>query len=292
MGHGRTELGEWPARWGPTNLYGTIGRDERPMKTMMAYLPLDLQALGRWAGRRGLLRRGVFDEGYALHILLSSVFGRGCLQPFRVFRPSRGRMGTLYAYSGMDQEALRELAAVTAPPDCLEPIGLDSLLTKLMPARLETGQRLGFDVRVRPVRRLGRDLEDSQSKSVLRKGSEIDAFRVELLHRSPNGWRDRKSEETAGIRREQVYTTWLAERLAGAADIDLASCRLAAFRRSRTIRGNGLGPEGPDAVLHGECVIGDADEFSDRLRRGIGRHRAYGYGMLIARPPNTAARNR
>lgn len=262
------------------------------MTTKMVYVPLDARALGRWAGRRGLVRGGVFDEGYAFHVLLSAVFGKSVLQPFRVFRPSRGGKATLYAYTSQDQGALRRSAEVVAPPDCLDVLDVGNLLTKPMPVRFEAGQRLGFHIRVRPVRRLGHELLDSQSGAMLQKGREVDAFRLELLHRWPEGWRDpTRAAAGADISRESVYTTWLAERLAGAADIDTDECRLAAFTRSRTVRGNRLGPEGPDAVLHGDCIIRDSDEFSKRLRRGVGRHKAYGYGMLLLRPPGTAPLN-
>ena len=259
------------------------------MTTQMVYVPLDMLALSRWSGHRGLMRRGVFDEGYAFHVLLSSVFGKAALQPFRLFRPSRGRHATLYAYSDRKRQELRDVAAAVGPPDSLEVLDIGRILTKPMPSRFVVGQRLGFDIRVRPVRRLASQLHDSQSGRVLRKGSEIDAFRVELLHGSPDGWRDSDGGTPAtGISRESVYTDWLSERLTGVATIRVDSCRLAAFRRTRTIRGTGLGPEGPDAVLHGECIVRDPAEFAARLRRGIGRHRAYGYGMLIPRPPGTA----
>ncbi|WP_420635254.1 type I-E CRISPR-associated protein Cas6/Cse3/CasE [Candidatus Palauibacter sp.] len=233
------------------------------------------------------MRRGVFDEGYALHVLLSGIFGKAVLQPFRTFRPSRSRTATLYAYSNHDQQALRRLADAAAPPESLQVIDLASVRTKPMPVLLCAGQRIGFDIRVRPVRRLGRDLADSQSGKVLRKGREIDAFRLELLHQFPDGWRDPDGARMAGMSRTVVYGKWLAERLAGAADVVPKSCRVAAFRRRRVVRGNGQGPEGPDAVLHGECVVRDPVDFATKIRKGVGRHRAYGYGMLIARPPGT-----
>ena len=261
--------------------------------THMVYLPFSYAALGQWSGRRRLMRQGVFDEGYALHILLSGVFGKGVLQPFRTFRPSRAEEATLYAYSNLEEGALRAVSEVAAPPDGLEVIDVAGLRAKPMPARFfSAGQRLGFDIRVRPVRRLAQDLPDSQSAKVIRKGSEIDAFRLELLRRSPDGWKDREVAPEAGISRDEVYANWLAERLTGAAEVDLRSCRLASFRRLRVIRGDGRGPEGPDSVLHGECVVEDPAAFAATLANGVGRHRAYGYGMLIVRPPGTAPRSR
>ena len=263
------------------------------MKTRMVYVPLDWTAFCRWAGNRRLIRQGAFDEGFALHVLLSAVFGKAVLQPYRLLRPGRASIASLYGYSDVDQRVLRDMAQAVATPDCIGVLGLDDLATKEMPERLRKGQRLGFDVRVRPIRRLGQSLHDSQSGRVLRKGSELDAFRLELLHRSPDGWRNPATRvDLNGISRQSVYADWLADRLAGAADMDTASCRLIDFRRSRAWRGNGRSSEGPDATLQGECVVRDPEAFATMLRRGVGRHRAYGYGMLIPRPPGRASQTR
>ena len=42
--------------------------------------------------------------------------------------------------------------------------------------------------------------------------------------------------------------------------------------------------EGPDAVMRGNITVTDSDAFTRLLSHGIGRHRAYGYGMLLLRP--------
>lgn len=256
--------------------------------TNMVYLPLNWTGVCRWAGMRKLIRHGVLDEGFALHILLSSVFGKRMLQPFRLFHPSRARTATLYAYSENGVDSLRDAAEMVAPPDCLDVLKLGEMLSKPLPERFREGQRLGFDIRVRPIRRLARDIRDTQSENVLRKGSEIDVFRLELLHRSPDGWRESGSRSQGeDVSRESAYVDWIAERLGSVATVDKERCRLADFRRSRVQRGNGRGPEGPDATLHGECVVRNSAGFANRIRQGVGRHRAYGYGMLILRPPGT-----
>jgi CRISPR system Cascade subunit CasE len=41
----------------------------------------------------------------------------------------------------------------------------------------------------------------------------------------------------------------------------------------------------PDAVFTGTLVVARPAEFMGLLARGIGRHRAFGYGMLLLRPP-------
>ena len=43
--------------------------------------------------------------------------------------------------------------------------------------------------------------------------------------------------------------------------------------------------EGPDAVVHGTLTITDPSAFANMLSKGIGRHRSYGYGMILVRPP-------
>lgn len=254
----------------------------------LIHVPLDMRAFNRWAGQRGLVRRGAFDPDYVLHVLLSAMFGKRALQPFRLFWSERRRCGALYAYADADHGALQDVAAAAAPPDCLAPLDPAALCSKPMPSAFAAGRRLGFDLRVRPVRRLRRDVQDSQTGVVARQGREVDAFRLALLHRFPDGWREAgEAARRSGMSRESIYAVWLAERLAGAAGIE--QCRLSSFSRSRAVRGDGRGPEGPDATLHGTLRVEDPEKFARRLREGVGRHRAYGYGMMLLRPPNLPA---
>ena len=251
----------------------------------LIHAPLDMRAFSRWAGQRGLLHGGAFDPDSALHILLAAMFGKRALQPFRLFWSERRPTASLYAYADADQEALQEVAMAVAPPDCLAPLNPVALRSKPMPSAFAAGRRLGFDLRVRPVRRLRRDLHDTQSGAVVMQGREVDAFRLAVLQRFPDGWRERGGPaRQSGVSRESIYAAWLSERLAGAANLE--ECRLSVFSRSRAVRGDGRGPEGPDATLQGVLTVHTAAAFARRLRQGVGRHRAYGYGMLLLRPPN------
>lgn len=251
----------------------------------LIHAPIDMRAFSRWAGERGLLRRGSFDPDFALHILLAAMFGKRALQPFRLFWSERRPSAALYAYADADQEALQEIAAAVAPPDSLAPLNPARLRSKPMPTDFTVGRRLGFDLRVRPVRRLRRELHDTQTGRVVTQGREIDAFRLVILQRFPDGWRERDGyEKRAGLSRESIYAAWLAERLKGA--VTLEECRLSAFSRSRAVRGYGPGPEGPDATMQGVLTVDGPNLLARRLREGVGRHRAYGYGMLLLRPVN------
>lgn len=259
------------------------------MKLHLVHAPLDMRRFNRWAGNRELIRRGTFDAGYGFHILLSSTFGKGVLQPFRLFASERRRKGALYAYSVVDQTELRRLAAAVAPPDCEAVVDPRRLRSKPMPTHFERGKRLGFDLRLRPVRRVGRNVQDPQLGSAFKRGSEVDAFQLELLKRFPTET-EKSAATKAGITRQSIYKDWLSERLGDAVTVE--HCELAAFQRTRVIRGNGVGPEGPDAVLHGTVTVANEQEFGRMLCKGVGRHRAYGYGMLLLRPPGRRAPGR
>ena len=250
---------------------------------------LNMQAFNRWAGGRGLIQRGLFDEGYALHILLSAMFGKAVLQPFRLFATERRPSAALYAYSDVDTDTLRHTAAAVAPPDCLAVIDPQKMQSKRMPSAFEPGRRLGFEARLRPVRRLRQDLTDPQANRPLPKGSEVDAFRLEAIRRFPLGWKDPGAAASKnGVTRLSVYTEWLAERFGDAVTVE--QCNLVSFKRSRVIRGTGQCPEGPAATLHGTLTVSNPKVFARILRNGVGRHRAYGYGLLLLRPPGTYRR--
>jgi len=247
-------------------------------------LPIMLPALHRWAGERGIgwtARRDAegretnasFDEGRALHHLLSESFGKGVLQPFRLFAAPGKNRASLYAYSSADKSELAETLRACALPEALSICDPDALEVKEMPESWRDGRRLGFETRIRPVRRLFKPC------GKFPKGAEIDVFLIEGLRRFP----DKPPEgEADPLKREDVYRQWLAERLNGAAE--LTSAHLTRFSRHRAAR-TGHANQGPDAVIRGELIIRDPAQFAERLVKGVGRHTAYGFGMLLIRPP-------
>jgi CRISPR system Cascade subunit CasE len=124
---------------------------------------------------------------------------------------------------------------------------------------------------------------------VIAAGAEVDAFQLAALRDHAD---DPDGMTAAGRTREAVYSDWLAERLRGAATLEDA--RLAAFLRTRAMRpGRGserraARVEGPDAVIQGTLAVEDPEAFAVRLAQGVGRHLAWGYGMLLLRPPSQA----
>ena len=231
---------------------------------------LDIREFHRWAGGRGLIGRSAFDEGFAMHCLLSESFGELAPRPFRVIVPrgQRRRTGTLYGYSEGTADDLRDAASTYCDPLQAKVLPGSEIDSKPMPTMWRVGQRLGFETLVRPIIRRARGSD--------RPGREIDAFQAEAeLH--PVG----------GMRRtrEDVYTDWLQNRLEqnGAARLEKATLRM--FERVRTVRKlHARGSEGPHALMRGSLTIADASAFGQMLAHGVGRHKAYGYGMLLLRP--------
>lgn len=235
---------------------------------------LNLNAFNRWAASRGLVgARGAFDEGYALHALLTGCFGDLAPRPFRLVAARRQPLAVLYGYGAGTAEALADRARRCADPLQAAALPPASLNDKAMPGAWEAGATFGFEVRLRPVRRV--DGPDGRDRAV-----ERDAFQHEAEARPP-GAMDRS--------RQDVYADWLAERLdrQGGAVLE-PGATLAHFRRVPVLRkaagGDRHWSEGPDAVLRGRLTVRDGPRFGDLLAQGIGRHKAFGYGMVLLRP--------
>lgn len=257
-------------------------------------LPISLPELGRWAALRNYgftLRRGPkgqerdagFDEGRAIHHLLAETFGSGVLQPFRHFVAPGGKQSQIYAYSRFDKAALHDAAQAYALPETFSVLDPAKLAAKAMPEQWRAGRRLGFEIRVRPVSRLLKPLPAADG--AFAKGAEVDAFLIEALRSFPAGEAAEADMLKAGRSREAVYTDWLALRLKGAAALQ-PGVRLTRFQRLRAARKR-HSPEGPDAILQGDLAVDDPAGFQALLAQGIGRHKAYGYGMLLLRPPRS-----
>lgn len=253
-------------------------------------VPVALPQLGRWAALRNCgftIRRGAhghqsdagFDEGRALHHLLAETFGPGVLHPFRHIVAPGGIQAQLYAYAQQDATALLEVVHACALPEASVILDLAQLATKAMPQDWRVGRHLGFELRVRPVSRLLKPLDCSGE--AIPKGAEVDVFLLEALRRFPTVSAEENMLQ-AGRSREAVYADWLALRIAGAATLQ-PGVRLTRFQRLHTAR-KGHSSEGPDAIIQGTLRVDDSVRFHQLLTSGIGRHKAYGYGMLLLRP--------
>lgn len=235
----------------------------------MHRLSIEASKMLEYGRRLGLPLRSV-DDGYLAHCHLKGLFGEHAPKPFYLEGQS-GRFVRVLGYASVDADALREHAQTYADPFLFDAVDWAHFASKPMPTSWEVGQRLGFQVRVCPVRRLARGSG--------RPGAEVDAF---LAHCT-------KERIEQGADRAAVYMDWLRERLAALGGVDLVQAQLAGFSRERLVRRRqgeerrAAVSERPDATFRGELEVTDPRAFSRLLARGVGRHRAFGFGMLLLR---------
>ncbi|SEL97688.1 CRISPR system Cascade subunit CasE [Sphingomonas palmae] len=263
---------------------------------------IDRHALQRFAVER---RLDDDDAGYALHAALAARFGAAAPRPFR-FLPDHPRGAHLLGYVA-DAAALGDAAALPPADEGIAAIFPGDHQLQPMPDAWREGARYAFEVRVRPVVRFGKQARAARSErgGWQPRAGEIDAFvaaceRAVATDRGAGGAPDSDSESLniGGVSREAVYADWLAARLNGAATIEHAALR--DFRRARTRRNTHAGKsntggqprtravEGPDAVMAGTLAVADAAAFAALLAGGVGRHAAFGFGMLLLAPPGRA----
>lgn len=231
----------------------------------------DPQRLAAWATRHRLLdAQG--DLGYAFHALLRAAFGEHAPQPFRYLDVEQG----LLAYSKLSATELAQLAAL-AEPDAAAALGLGEtqlhrgMNVRSFPTQWADGHVLGFEVRVRPIIREGKT------------GRERDAFLVAV--------------EKAGdgeLNRDEVYVQWLRDLLTRQGGAELVDAQVTSYRQlgvTRRSQKTGAGDarhsrvvDGPDAILAGHLRVADPQAFAGLLAQGVGRHRSFGFGLLLLRP--------
>lgn len=245
---------------------------------MLSFQP-DIGAVTRLAARERLLPPGD-DLGYAWHAVFHASFGEKSPSQF-VHLPAGehggGPSGRLLAYSVHSLGDLRDMAATFADPQFSAPLRLEVAHEKVMPTVFQPGTRLGIQVRLRPV-----------ARSTERRGND---------RSGPRGERDvflravDRAGGTVTVNRAECYDAWLRDKLL-AAGVEVERLRMTAFRftRLRTRdRSDGHAAsrsvEGPDAWFRGDGCVADSARFSDLLTRGVGRHRAFGFGMLLLSPP-------
>lgn len=241
----------------------------------MVQLRLNAERLIRFAQDQGVNQAWDEDLGYCVHTWLAATFGPLAPKPFRLLDPEgswrKKRPLQLLAYSAHAGAELCERAETFATPLALAVTESGDLAyAKRMPASWADGRRLGFEVLMCPVSRR----EDTEKDVFLR--------RVEAA-----------GETDPPLERAAVYCEWLTRQLDGAAVLEAA--QLEGFRLVRLLRrsqrtveqGRRFGRRlmHPQALLRGELTVRDGVGFAALLARGVGRHRTFGYGMLLLRPP-------
>lgn len=244
---------------------------------------LDAKKLYAFAKRSRATGREL-DEGYAVHALFAALFDHGAAEAERVapkpfhIASSRDRAVDVLGYSGVDHRVLAERARTFADPRAWDVCDLEGLASKPMPARFEAGTKLGFAVRTCPVRRIAKRGPMTSDRA------EVDAFVAKSWEVGPEVMLDR----------EQVYREWLGEELGKEGAAKLVTASMANFHLDRLLRRTqgeerkARATQRPDVQFEGVLEVGEPEAFAARLARGVGRHRAFGFGMVLLRPAGGA----
>lgn len=260
------------------------------MSVHLVRLAPDPRRLAAFAAARDALPCGG-DLGYALHLALVAAFGAARPQPFRWIEPEgrsgRTRTPQLLAY-GADREALREAAELPRAEPQHEKQRREAALVLRLPDTLETkpmpqiwraGARYGFEVRLRPVRRFGKT-----KRFPLEYGTaaEHDVYGVAMAAAK------RADGDGETLDPRDVYAAWARERLE---ERGVAVDRLEVLRLGRTsvVRAadgarRARPFDGPDVTVGGILHVADPAAFAELIARGLGRHRAFGFGMVLLKP--------
>lgn len=222
-------------------------------------------------GRRRRLPMRDVDLDYLVHCQLGELFGRNAPAPFRILGTER-RWTDVLGYSTEGAEALDEHARTFADPGIWQAVDWETFAAKPMPSHWRKGQVLGFEVRACPIVRKARAGEKH------REGAEVDAF-------LSKAWEDPQAD----LERETVYGQWLRDQVQSRG-AEVLDARLERFKLVRLVRRRqgeqrtSAVFQRPEALFRGRLEVADPQPFQRLLARGVGRHRAFGFGMILLRP--------
>jgi CRISPR system Cascade subunit CasE len=210
------------------------------------------------------------DESLILKSILWEGFSGSALRPWAI-HAQRGPMITIVGYTQADGGELNKRRAL-ALPSVQAAVG--EAIAVPLPA-LSASERYRFSICLVPTIRV--------TKAEGRRYGERDAFLAKV---------DAAGKD-ASLKRDDVYRDYLAERLAGAS---IEASRLVQFRLRRFMRPKQdrsvSGRTMPEAVIEGHLRIDEPARLVEAIGAGVGRQRAYGFGMLRLQPPGSTPSSR
>jgi CRISPR system Cascade subunit CasE len=236
-----------------------------PPGLRLIFFPLERAHLLSFAMARGTMPRSG-DLGYTLHQALTETFGQATPKPFHLFAEPGCQ---LIAYSVHGAAELSNIAKAQQAlvPDwefASQAINLKGMQTASLHG-WSPGQRYRFTVRARPVCRISHPTERKLPR-------ECDVFLRAVASKSDPGG--------AWLDRETVYRSWFREQIPERA-AQLLSVGISRMSRTQVYRKGAASVDGPDVTFAGILEVRDPDMFNECVKRGIGRHRAFGFGMLM-----------
>lgn len=224
-------------------------------------LRVNTPALMRFARDQGLLREREDGFGYTLHAWLAATFGTRAPKPFRF---DEGR-AELLGYAAHPASDLAAHAADFAMPQAIAALYPDSLVSKPMPANWPNGKRVQLHVSACPVSR-----KDGREKDIYLRALDRWVENAPSREEVYLGWMRRHIEHAVQIERIEIAGLMQRHRL-------LRPDRSSESRRLHTL-------ERPRVNFLAEVSIGNGQAFQQLLARGVGRHRAFGFGMILLAP--------
>lgn len=222
-------------------------------------IPFHTPKLLRFAHAHGLPLDDT-TQGYILHAWLTALFGEHAPKPFRLFEKRQEVLG----YTPINAATLLHHAQSFASSSAWEALHADGLASKPLPA-WQTGQRLRIEVLTCPVSR--------------KEGEEKDIY-LRTLDRLGDG-----APPRAEVYRQWFWRQWGEEVALEHVELLGMQARVSLYRRSRKGPSRLQRIERPQALFAAELSVRDGTAFQARLARGLGRHRAFGFGMILLAPP-------
>jgi CRISPR-associated protein Cas6/Cse3/CasE subtype I-E len=228
---------------------------------LLAQVPVDFICAVRHL--KPFLQSSAFDdESLVLKTILWEGFSGGALRPWAI-HAQRGPVTTIVGYTQFDTNELNKRRAL-ALPSVQTAVG--EAIAVPLPS-LSANEHYRFSIRIVPTIRV--------TKTEGRRYGERDAFLVKA---------DAVGKD-AGLKRDDVYRDYLAERLSGST---IEASHLVQFRLRQLMRPKKDGSVAPktipEAVIEGRLRVDDPAKMIETIGAGLGRQRAYGCGMLRLQP--------
>lgn len=232
----------------------------------------DPDRFAAWAAKRRFLPERGGDLGYAIHAAFAATLGSLAPKPFYWRQRDRNDPIALYGYTGHTPETIAEAARIPSlDPDVGDALGIGQLTARAMPMDWQAGRILAFETRVRPVVRQNRDGDRNRFREV-----DVAAHIASQVDGPPP-------------EKARAYCDWVARQFAGAATVtgaEVTAMRstVCLRRPHRDGRRSPVPIDGPDVVVTGTVHITDPAAFAGLIGRGLGRHRSFGFGMVLLAP--------
>ena len=207
------------------------------------------------------------DPDRTAHCLMAESFGKTQMpKPFVIKTKLDDGVihGTVLAYTSLTAADLKKVAwghQKLAHGAVMDP---NTIMTMGVPESWSEGQTLQFDVHVKPTKR-------SSSRDAEHPNTEQDVYLA----------------AGADTNRGEIYCQWLSELITRQGVLQAApeSMTMTQFTMRRVKRqGSSQWIKGPDATISGTATVVNPSMVVSMLAGGIGRHKGYGYGMLLLRP--------